>query len=456
MNKNTNTLTSAFSSDNTSTDSKFKLFNFSLLNVNDRPTFIEKSAPVNNEDGTKKIVFAGNDNLYFNYLLNLKDQSVTLSAVLDSIIDQVTGAGLRIKGKDVSDPKLEAYLNSVNRNGEAFNDIHSKTVQDFVKLGNCSLSTVWNKGKSNFELYHLDTSTVRSGEVEEATGLINYYYVSSNWEKGRSAKVKEYPAFNIEDRTGTQIFYYHPYDTGKLYYSLPFWSNVIAWAKIEHLIANFHESNTAAAFMPSLFISYHNGIPSPERADELYEELLEQFSNKSGGAGRAIINFSNDKETAPEITILNNNDNDEKYTSLAELVRSQIIAGIRANSKLCGIEVPGKLGNDNVKENQELFFNIVIKPIQLQLERQYNKLLKANGFTNEIEIIPVQPVSFSVPDSLIDAVYTIDELRIKAGEEVLPDNRGALTKLELQQKSAPVNNILPAAAPSPLTPPSNE
>lgn len=428
-------------------DATYKLMTFAkVANVNDLPKLIEK--PVKVEKQAKKVIWWGSDNSYVDDQLHLVEQSGLLSAILDSFIDQVSGADIRIKN-NVVDDGLQAFLDSCNPKGETFYNIHCKQSHDVIKTGNGSLSNVWNKGKTGVDLYHVDVSSVRSGEAD-GIGNVNYYFTCSDWKQSNSAewvdgnkvkvspddeslKVYEYPAFNKETRTGTQIIFHKPYSTGRLYYGQSIWTPVTIWAKIDAAIGLYHYSNALNNYMPSLIFNFNNGIPSPERAEEIYNDLQRQFSNAAGGAGRPIANFNNSKETAAEITVVNNNDNDQKFIDLLNIVMGQIIAGLRANPKLCGVEVPGKLGNDNIEEAQQLFYKVVIRPLHLRLEESYNRMLKAIGYKNEIEIVPLKLVVPAAEQTkVLDSPIKIDSTEIKP--EQIPSVEGQPASAAVRSK----------------------
>lgn len=382
-----------------------KMYTFSLPTTT-LPKFVERSG--------KEWVSAGQDNKWFNYLIELGNSSALHGAIIKSIIDQVKGQGVRVK-EDKPDSKLESFINSVNTKDESLDDVLSKVIYDYILFGGFSVSTVWNRGKTNFLLYHTDFSTLRSGKID-VTGNVDQYMFSSNWFK-QSPEITQYPVFDESNKSGTQIYYYKPYSPGCLYYPIPEYVGVIPWAEIDAKVAEFHNANLDNGFFPSLFINYANGVPSPDRQKQIYEELMEDFQS-SAKAGKILLNFSNGKETGAEVTPLNSNDSDKKFTDLTNLVLQQILSGWRIVSpELVGIKTPGQLGNGNLIESSELFFNTCIRNKQKTIEDEINYLLKANGFTGEIEIIPSQPVSFSLSEPTMLKVCTVNEIRELIGKE---------------------------------------
>lgn len=388
-----------------------KLMTFSLDNQEYIPRFVEKS--------NKDWVAYGANNLYPNFLIELANSSALHGAISISISDQIKGQGIRIKD-GVEDSKLQAYIDACNLQGESLHEVVSKLSKDYTLFGGFAINNIWNKAKTGMELYHTDFSTLRSGKLNQ-DGKVDTYYFSSDWSKVSFStdgkNIKQFESFNPDGETGSQVFYYKPYSPGNVYYPIPEYVGAISWANLDYLVSSFHTANLENGFFPSLFINMNNGIPDPERADEIYSDLMQQFKGESK-AGKIILNYSNGKETAPEVTVLNNNDNDTKFTDLANLILQQLLSGWRVTSpELVGIKTPGQLGNQNIVEQQELFYNLVIKPKQDVIENKINYLLKVQGFQNEIEIIPSQPVSFSVSESTMVKVLTVNEIREMIGKE---------------------------------------
>lgn len=414
-----------------------KLYTFKL-DGNSLPKFEEKSG--------KDFVFYGKDNLYPNYLIELANSSALHGAILRSIAEQVKGKEIKIKD-DVNDPKLQAFIENCNSDGETLYEVVSKIVLDYITFGGFSISNIWNKGQTFFNLYHTDFSTIRSSKVDEQ-GQVTKYYFSSDWSKANSTKnITEIPAFDTENKNGNQMYYYKPYTPGNLYYPLPSYINIINWGELDAKISEFHNAQLDQGFFPSMFINFNNGIPDSSRADQIYNDLLDQFEGKSK-AGRVIINYSNSKEQAPDVTVLNSNDSDNKYTELSNLILTQLLSGWRiVSSELVGINQPGRMGNSNIIEAQELFYNTVILPKKKTVEDQINFLLSANGFKNEIEIVSTQPISFSLTEPTMLEVCTKNEIRELIGKEKIegwdaPANvTTATTDSTLQGQDLAPNNL---------------
>lgn len=386
--------------------SNFKLLQFSFTPEQVYPEFIEKT--------NKDYVSYGAKNDYPLQMIELKNQSAMHNAIITSIASQIVGKGLKIKD-DVNDIKLQEFIDVCNSRGESLYDVLQKIVYDYVLFGGWSSSIVWKRSQEQFELYHTDFSTIRSGKVDEK-GLVNEYYFSENWKSSKS-EIKEINAFSIGSKRGTQLYYYKKYSPNNVYYPLPDYIGTINWILLDIKISEFFNSYLDSGCFPSLYINYNNGIPSDDVKDEIYNSLLNEYQG-SAQAGKVIVSFSEGKDSSPDVIPLNNNNDDAKFGQLSALVNQQMLSGWRITSpELIGIQTAGKLGTSSIIEAQQLFYNTVILPKQSDILKEINFLLRMNGFQNEIEIINVQPVEFSLSENTMTQIMTINELRGLVGVE---------------------------------------
>jgi len=411
---------------------------FSLTPSENIPKFVERT--------DKEFVSYGVDNLYPKFLIELAQSSALHGAIVKQVTQQISGAGVRVKD-ETPDSKLEAFIEKCNRQGESLTDVVNKIAFDYTLFGGFATSIVWSKGKTTYDLYHTDFSAVRSGKVD-VTGQVNNYFFSSDWSKRNNTSYEVYPSFNAEDRTGTQVYYFKPYFPGNIYYPLPSYN--VDVAALDAKIVQFHNSNIDNGFFPTVHIAYHNGIPSVEIQDENHDRIEEAFKGGSN-AGKIIETYDNGGEQQTEIKPISNNDNDSKFTDLYNLILQAVLSSWNiTSSELVGINQPGRLGNSNLQEAQELFFNTVIKPRQIAIQEELNYILKQTGFKGEIEIIPSQPISFSIPENLISKTMLIDEIRDKAGLEPLPNGEGKKI-IDSNSSAAAQGNITPANNNTPLS-----
>jgi len=314
-------------------------------------------------------VYYGDNNLLPQYFIELYDNCAIHKAVVTSKVNQIMGDGL------VSLNNPMATVNLINPS-ENVSDVMRKCALDFMLFGGFSLQVIKTKdGKGIAEIYHLDFSRVRSGKLNDDDKIESYFY-SAHWKDTRKFPPEEYPAFNMDDKSDVQIYYYKTYIPSMSYYPVPDWSAGQRSMEIDIETKNFHMNNLRSGMVPSLFINMNGGIPGEEEQRILTRALEEQYAG-SDNAGQAIISFNESKETAPEIVQIPRNDNDSYYSSLSDDITRSILSAHRVSSaELFGIATAGKLGASNeIVEHSEYFRKMVIQPFQNCMLPVFNKLV---------------------------------------------------------------------------------
>ena len=314
-------------------------------------------------------VYYGDNNLLPQYFIELYDNCAIHKAVVTSKVNQIMGDGI------VSLNNPMASVNLINPS-ETVSDVMRKCALDFMLFGGFSLQIIKTRdGKGIAEIYHLDFSRVRSGKLNEEDKIESYYY-SAHWKDTRKYAPEEYPAFNMDEKGDTQIYYYKTYIPSMSYYPVPDWSAGQRSIEIDIETKNFHMNNLRSGMVPSLFINMNGGIPGEEEQRILTRALEEQYAG-TDNAGQAIISFNESKETAPEIIQIPRNDNDSYYSTLSDDITRSILSAHRVSSaELFGIATAGKLGASNeITEHSEYFRKMVIQPFQNCMLPVFNKLV---------------------------------------------------------------------------------
>jgi hypothetical protein len=160
------------------------------------------------------------------------------------------------------------------------------------------------------------------------------------------------------------------------YYPAPDWVAGITTVQLDIEIKNFHLNNTQNSLMPSLAVSFSNGVPSEEERDMLYRQLEAKYSS-TNNAGKFFLFFSENPETAPVITAIPNNASDAWYGNMAPQIEQSILTAWRITSPMIlGIKTSGQLGGRaEMLDAYELFLQTVIIPIQEEMMKVFEKVL---------------------------------------------------------------------------------
>ena len=125
---------------------------------------------------TKYIPF-GNNNLFPQYLAELKRKSSTHRSVLAQKTVFTSGAKFV-----TSNQEIQAYIKDVNANKETLRQVYKKLADDYYTFGNAYVEGVLYDGGVN--LYHIDATTVRMAKNKKEV------YVHPDWAKYNTMKDK--------------------------------------------------------------------------------------------------------------------------------------------------------------------------------------------------------------------------------------------------------------------------
>jgi hypothetical protein len=336
--------------------------------------------PVIKEITNKDWVYYGEENLFPERLIKLYDSSAMHATCINAIKDGIFGEGIKLIGNEY-----------INTKGETIDDIFEKVVLDYTLYNAYSLNVVWNKeGNAIAEVYHLPFNNVRSGKMDEDDQIIEYFY-SSRWDNLRKYPAQGYRAFDATDNKGdnaSQIFYYYNYTPGNDFYPLPAYVAGLNDIDIRCKSSRFHVNNISNGLAPSLFISFKNGIPTPEQRRDVYSEIESTFSGEEN-AGRFFLSFS-DADTAPEVTPITAA-NDSYYLTLEERISSRILTAHRITSPaLLGIKDSTGFSSvaDEILVAYAHFEGTVIEPKRKKIVTSFGYILKLSGYNIKIEVVP--------------------------------------------------------------------
>jgi len=391
-----------------------------ILNIN----LETQTAPAIREaTGKDWIEYGTNDgeypNLYPQFLIDLYYNSSTHSAIINSTRDMIAGEGLLVEENENTEAyvKLKQFINNANGK-ETLHDVIKKCAFDYKLQGGFALNVIWNQTRTEIsEVHHLPVEKLRAGKPNER-GVVDTYYISSDWSNVRKHPPQAVPAFNLNDRTSpSQIIYDGDYSPNMDIYFTPDYTASCNWALVDQKVAEFHLSNIQHGFSGSYFISFANGTPTVQERNEIERSIINKFTGASA-SGKIILSFSDDQTKIPTITPIAVSNADKQYLALQELLVQNILTGHRVTSPmLMGIKNNTGLGNNADELNQafEIYLNTVVKPYQERILRCFGKIFDVNNMNLPIEIIQNKPITtqFTVED--MKAVMTQDEIREELG-----------------------------------------
>jgi hypothetical protein len=332
--------------------------------------------PIISESYNKDWINFGEDNQYPEYLLDLYRTSPKNAAMLNTISDMISGEGI-VGGSDAM--KANIY------DDDDLETIVTKVSMDLAIYNAFALNIIWSRdGAKVAQIKFVDVSTVRFSKEE------NGYYVSKDW--GNTRKQDNKPVwvakFNPNDDINkSQLLYVPKYSPSMSYYSIPSYVSAIGAIELDREIQRYNLQNAKNNFYPSMNVQVNSGIPSKEERQTFKRQLEREFSGTEN-AGKMIVTFANNKDTATDFTPIEINASTERFIEIdAKILQAVLMANGAVNPELFGIAVPGSLGAaTELAESFEVYQKKVISSYQKLIEKTLNKISVINGEAADIKI----------------------------------------------------------------------
>jgi len=369
------------------------------------------TSPVISENPRKGWVEYGDDNDYFQYLIDRFNGSPTNNAITSGIIDMIFGHGLDAtdSGKN---PEGYLQLKKLIKDQEL-----KKVINDYYMLGNGAFQLIYNQNKTKIvEVYHMPVETLRAEKCNEE-GEVEAYYYAYNWEEVRSKKgVDRIPAFGYGSQGDkVEILYFRPYRSGSYYYSPVDYQGALPYAELEGEVANYHINNIKNGLAPSMIVNFNNGVP-PEEERANIESQIKQKWGGSSNAGKFILSFNDSADTAASIEPVQLSDAHNQYEFLSKESQQKVLVGHRITSPmLFGVKDQTGLGNnaDEIKTAFTLFDNSVIRPKQNQVINAIDEILAFNNVSLNLYFKTLTPLEFTDVEDVTDQEVIEEETGIK-------------------------------------------
>jgi capsid portal protein len=365
----------------------------------------------------------GELNNYPNYLIDLYNESPKHGAIVKSKTTYIYGKGFENAGL-------------ANSRGESWNNILKKCIKDDELFRGYYLQVIWNRIGQIAEIYHIDFAKVRVSKD------LNTYYVKNDWTDYKE-KPRQYPAFNTNDKYGSQILYVKEYNSTSEVYPLPQYFSCLNYIESDIEVSRHILGNAKQGFVGSTLINLNNGMPHEEKQAEVEKSLLRKFTGHDGK--RVVIMFNPSRENSAEIQNLGTTMlTKEDFTNVNNLIQQEIFAGHQIVSPaLMGIKTEGQLGSrSEIRDSYEIFNNTYVRERQDEFNTMFTQLRNLKGEAGEFNIQPVEPLKFEFTEAIMSQNLSKDEIRQLMGKEPLEN----AIKTQAQIISDNINSLSPLVA----------
>lgn len=353
---------------------------------------IELSAyvqPKISEDKREDWVNYGEDNNYYQFLIERFLNSATNNAIINNICKLIYGEGLYAKD---SFQKPEDWANVISIISQ---EELKKLIIDLYLLGQGSLQVHYNdKHDKVIEIFHIPQQLLRPAKCNEDGEIVTQYY-SDNWQDVKKFKPKPFPVFGTS-KEKIEILTIQPYSVGMKYFSYVDYQGALDYAVLEEKIAEYLINEVTNGFSPTTVLNFNNGQPADQEKDDITNRIMNQLTGSTGK--KLVVSFNDNEATKTTIDSVPLNDAPEHYAYLSEECRTKIMVGHNVVSPLIfGIATTtGFSANaDELQNSFTLYENMVIKPKQQLIIDSLKKIFRVNDINLDLAFKSLNPFKSS-------------------------------------------------------------
>lgn len=365
-------------------------------------------APQIVESKQKEWVTFGDNNNYFQFLIDRYRKSTTNMSIINNVTRLMYGKGLGVIDASRKPSEYAQVMAIFNKN------CLRKLCFDLKTLGQCVIQVHYNdKHDKILKAFHMDMNLVAMEKCDKY-GQINGYYYSDNWQDIKKFPPKRYSAFGTS-KDKVEILCVKPYAVGMKYFATPDYVAGTAYALLEEEVSDYLINEVQNNFSGTKVVNFNNGQPDIETQNLLQSQIKNKLTGSKGQ--RVIIGFNNNKETATTVEDIPLNDAPDHYQFLATECEKKIMVSHSITSGLLlGLGSANGFGSnaDELKNAFVLFDNMVIRPLQQLLIDGLEQILNYNGNTAKLFFRTLQPLEFTD----LENVTTSEEKQEETGTEL--------------------------------------
>ncbi len=363
--------------------------------------------PTITEERNKDWVSIGDNNDYYQSLIDAYMDSTTNNAVINGVVNQIYGKGL-----DATDsaqkPDQYAQMRSLVKPHDLRN-----VCQDLKLLGEAAFQITYNGNKIS-AITHFPRETLRAEKMNDNGEVKNYFY-SADWTKvDRNTKLKKFPVFGSGAQN--EIFIIKRYVTGFYYYSPADYNT--AYATLENEIACYLINDTQNGFSGTKVVNFNNGVPDREKQLAIKNDVMNKLTGSYGE--RVIVAFNNNAESKTSVENIPLDNAPQHYEYLSTECSKKIMLTHRVTSPLLlGLSSANGFSSnaDEIENASRLFNNVVIQPYQNLLIDSLNTLLSVNDISLNLYFKTIEPLEFMDLENVEGEEAVEEQTGIKEEEE---------------------------------------
>jgi hypothetical protein len=345
--------------------------------------------PIIEESKKNEWVTYGENNSYYQFLIDRYKNSTTNNAIINNISRLVYGKGLSAVDASRKPNEYAQMMAMINA------DDMRKVVLDFEMLGQAAFQVHYSKDRSKIlKVYHIPVQQLAPEKCNK-DGQIEGYYYSDNWEDTRKYAPKRISAFGF-GKEQVEIMFIQPYSVGMKYFSYVDYQGGLNYAVLEEDIANYLISEVQSSFSSRTVVNFNNGQPTPEEQDIISSKVMSKLTGTNGQ--RVIVAFNNNAESKTTIDSIPVDNAPDLYNQLSEECMRKIMLSHNVTSPLLfGIASTNGFSSnaDELQNSFVLFDNLVVRPKQEILLSAIDRMLAVNGIALKLYFRTLKPLEFT-------------------------------------------------------------
>jgi hypothetical protein len=346
-------------------------------------------APQIIESKQKGWVTFGENQSYFQFLIDRYRKSATNQSIINNVTRLMYGKGLGVIDASRKPSEYAQVMALFNK------DCLRKLCFDLKTLGQCAIQVHYNdKHDKILKAFHIDMNLLAPEKCDDE-GKINKWYYSNNWEDIKKFPPKKFATFG-SSKDKVEILVIKPYAIGMKYFALPDYVAGTAYALLEEEVSDYLINEVQNGFSGTKVVNFNNGQPDIETQNLLQQQIKNKLTGSKGQ--RVIVGFNNNKETATTVDDIPLNDAPEHYQYLStECERKIMVSHSITSGLLLGLGSANGFGSnaDELKNAFVLFDNMVIRPLQQLLIDGLEQITSFNGNTAKLFFKTLQPLEFT-------------------------------------------------------------
>jgi len=331
------------------------------------------------EDTRNNWVEYGDNNDYYDFLIERSRNSTTNSAVINNVSRLIYGRGLH--ALDASrKPSQYAAMKSIFSSEDL-----RKVIKELKMLGAGHFQVHYDEKHTKvIKAYHIPTNLIRPEKCNEEGDIEGYYYCD-NWNETRKYTPVRYPAFGTS-KEKIEILCIKEYAVGVKYFGEIDYLAAIPYTILEEEISEYLINEVQNGFSGTKVVNFNNGVPDQEKQDEISRKVLSKLTGSRGQ--KVIVAFNNNAESKTSVDDIPLNDAPAHYEYLSKEAEQKILIGHTVISPmLVGVVTDNQGFSSNADEIEvaaRYFYNATIQPFQETMLDGIDKILAFNDISLDL------------------------------------------------------------------------